>query len=656
VKKAGYLVAGAFTDADSTLRGAPLPDSLIFTDTLNVPATASGTTFSITPFAEDSTGRRVSGSPVNVTIQTVATDKTPPIVVFTEAKRVEAFDSVKVQGTDPSGIQTIGWQAYALTGAIIRGDSIAVGGTLTEATAVFSYKLVFATYPQAVEIRAFAIDAAGNRGEARVDTSAVSPIKRDTITVVNGITKPLPAGGRVADAIYNRNLNEFYLTNVALNRLEVFALSDTTFKASIAVGSRPWGIALWPRDTLGNNADTVVIANSGGTALSIVNVLGRREVRRHALPNFVAEFVTTELSKTGLITIQVTDNDFSDRPEYLGMVCRPTTGSTACASDSIIAVYSTTPTQGQGANFSLRGTMRWENLTSAVPESHFFWEQAAVPPKSGFDTLQVLVDRGAGVPQVILSAACGIMIDPEQLAFRDTTFVRNSGNFTHILIGEGGNTGNTFARAIAYSSIPGVTTVPPAGTVVDVSGNCVIGSLAGVSFVGPYVQDLGISPGVKVRDFISNTAIPVHGVAVNFNGLTNMVRADSTYVLNNLLRLEGLIPSSGPNPGMDLNFDHAFDAGVGGTAGTNGGALDPNSRLVFVARDDSNIDVYDTFFYGLVTTVPIRDPVIGPLRVARLPSGAQVMAGVTAKGVVTVTLPSITNVFPSRWGGASIRR
>jgi hypothetical protein len=78
--------------------------------------------------------------------------------------------------------------------------------------------------------------------------------------------------------------------------------------------------------------------------------------------------------------------------------------------------------------------------------------------------------------------------------------------------------------------------------------------------------------------------------------------------------------------------------------------------LVFVARDDSNIDVYDTFFYGLVTTVPIRDPVIGPLRVARLPSGAQVMAGVTAKGVVTVTLPSITNVFPSRWGGASIRR
>jgi hypothetical protein len=646
VKKAGYEVTGAFVDSDSTLRGQPLPDSLVFVDTLNVPATATGTLFTITGFAEDSTGRRVSASPVSVTIQTVATDVTPPIVTFTEGKRVEARDSIKVTATDPSGILTIGWQGFDLAGVIIRGDSIAVGGTLTEATATFSYKFNFATYPQLVQIRAFAIDAANNRGEARIDSLATSPFKRDTITVVNGITKPLPKGGRVADAVYNRNRNEFYLTNPNLDRVEIFRLVDTTFGTGVSVGSHPWGIALWPKDTLGNNADTVMVANSGGTNISIVNMLIPRQVRRHDLPNFLIDFVSTEIdSKTSLLKILVEEHDFSDRPEYLGATCRPTTGLTTCAADSIYAVYSTTPTQDQGVVFPLRGTTRWENLTSAVPQSHFFWEQSEVVPSSDADSLQVLVDRGFGPPQIILSAACGVMIDPNQLAFRDTTFVRNSGNFTHILIGEGGKTGVDFARAIAYDGTSQVTVSPCTYTYPPP---------VSVTFTGFIERDLGISPAVKVRDFVSNSAVAVHSIAVNFNGLTNLIRADSIYVLNNLLRLEGLIASSGGNAGMDLNFDHKFDASNAGTP-TFGGVLSPDSRFVFVAREDANIDVFDSFFYGLVATVPIRDPVIGPLRVAKIiATGEQVLTGVTTKGVVVVRLPAITNTFPApRWGAPS---
>jgi hypothetical protein len=69
---------------------------------------------------------------------------------------------------------------------------------------------------------------------------------------------------------------------------------------------------------------------------------------------------------------------------------------------------------------------------------------------------------------------------------------------------------------------------------------------------------------------------------------------------------------------------------------------------LFAAREDANIGVYDSWNYALVTTVPIRDPVIGPLRVAKITAtGEQLLIGVTSSGVVTVILPSITNIFLS---------
>jgi hypothetical protein len=74
---------------------------------------------------------------------------------------------------------------------------------------------------------------------------------------------------------------------------------------------------------------------------------------------------------------------------------------------------------------------------------------------------------------------------------------------------------------------------------------------------------------------------------------------------------------------------------------------------VFLAVADAEIEVYDTFFFEKVTTLPIRDPIIGPLRVARLANGEQILVGVTAYGVVTVQLPAISNVFPTEGWGTS---
>ena len=660
VQLVGYLVTGVVTDSNSQSYSSPLPTDTTFVDTLTVPANASEGIFSIQGFVRDSTGRTATSATVNVTVQSVSNDTDPPIVSFSINERVEVDDSITVRATDPGGIQQVGW--YALlrddTTEQVGGASAAVGsGTLTDVSNTWPLNFTFppTSLPRYVVIRAWAEDANGNRdttsnasasGGPQAAPGAAAAASSDTVLVVHGTTIPLPDGGSVIDGIYNRNLNEVYLTNVDLGRIEVFQVSDTSFvSGGISVGSRPWGIALWPQNvTTGANADTVVVANSGGTDLSIVDLQLRREVRRHSLPNFIVDEVTTEAdASTGSIQLKFTRHDFSDRPQYLGMTCRP--GAGACNADGITAVYSTTPTIDQD-ELPLRGSLRWENLTSATPSSHFFWEHAQIPPHPDYDSLRVFVDRGPTIPiDTVLATACGIMVDVEKLVFRETTFVRNSGDFSHALAGEGGVIeGDNFAQAVGFNAQPGIQTATCSGWIT-------VGA-APVQFTGPIETDMGITPSFRVSDFISNTATVVNSIAINFNGLTNLVRTtDSVYVLNEALRLKGLISEEGTVAGMDLNFDHNFEAGIGGTTGTFGGTGDPDDRLVFLAVSDAEIEVYDTFFFEKVTTLPIRDPIIGPLRVARLGTGQQILVGVTAYGVVTVQLPAISNIFPTEgWG------
>jgi hypothetical protein len=566
-------------------------------------------------------------------------------VRFLIDSRVEVDDSIVVAAADPGGLTRIGWRAELLDGSVFGGDSTVLSdGPLSVAR---KYELGFTMrlprLEEQITVTAFAVNAAGERFTSTSRSSlsstggmslsrvggallSATAAQADTVVVVFGVTRPLPAGGRVADAIYNANLNEVYLTNVELNRVEIFQLSDTTFvPGGIPVGAQPWGIALWPLSNTGVYGDSVVVANSGGTNLSVVDVAARLERRRHHLPAFRVQTIKTvdDPDLEGAFIVQFTDHHFDDRPQYVGTVWR-------AATSSVIAVYSTTPTVGQSAPFPRRASVRWEALTGAS-ESHFFWEQALGTEVK--DTLRVAVRR-AGVETVILHEACGIRVELNELGFLDTTFVRNSGNFERSLIGEGGSGSPplAFARAMAYDVTAGIT------------ATCASGD--------PLNHDLGVSPDLDVRNFITNTATSVNAVAINFNGLTNLIRADSVYVLNADLRLVGTIPLGGANAGLDLNFDHTFDAGAGGTPGTDGGAGDPNSRLLFGAGPGPTIEIYDTWFYGRVVSIPIRDPVIGPLRVSKTAAGEQILFGVTSAGVVLVRLPAVTNIFPSpTWTG-----
>lgn len=648
------------------------PPDTTYTDTLTV---QNGfTSFTVTAFAVDAGGRRALSPPVTVTVQTPGNDLTPPAVSHSISSRVEVNDNITVHATDPSGISWIGFRVDTalnatppFTGVVaLKIDTVNVSaGNLTTVDSTFALGLPLgdSALPKSVVIRGYACDLATARNCAYSQTStvitgtaarprafgigALSGNGVDTVIVVAGITRPLPLGGHIADAIYNVNRRELYLTNDALGRVEVFDVASKTFSPTgiVTAGPVPWGIALFPVDTLGHyDANRVVVADAGGTELSILDASTRLLQWRQALPNFLIEKYS--IVQNPFTRAIITVHDVSDRPQYVGTVCRPTSGGSTCAADSIYAIYSTTPTQSSTSPFAGRATLRMEKLINtnnpAQLFGHLFWELGDLGANVTGDTLRIeLVRPTFRTSNVVLTSCKAVTVDMQSFGLGDQTFVRNTGNFTHAFVGEGGTIATAFARVFAYSAKDTLKTP------VD---NCA--HLGIIPDGGTDDQDLGMSPGVHVSDFISNTGVHVEAVATNFNGLTNLVRAgtDSIYYLDQGLRLWGTSSAGSATPGMDMNYNHAFDPGAACTPGPTcgGGSGNLGERMVFAASPDTTVRVYDTYFFNLQKRIQTRDPIVGPLRVAKDSvagqPATQLLFGITARGLVVITLPSITNI------------
>jgi hypothetical protein len=668
IRKVGFLVAppAATTNPttppnDSILYTLPYKDSVDYVDTLNVVATTG--TFTITGFAEDSSGRRATTNIVTVSVLSAANDVTPPSVTDSVGTRIEVNDTVKVTATDPSAISWIGFRVRrAADSSVILFDTVAVGGNLTDVVRRFNLGLggLVTTFPSNILVDGYACDAAAAGAAAAprnctfttVNGVVGAALHADSAQVMAGVTIALPAGGTISDAIFDAARGELYMTNTPLSRVEVFQVANTSFVAGgiITAGPQPWGIALWPRDTLGGYGDSVVVADAGGTELSILDVVSRRLKWRQDLPNYQIQDYKV-ISIAGGYTAQVTVYDLSDRPQYLGTVCRVGGAPPNCAPDSVYAIYSTTPTQSSTSPFNGHATLRMEKLINSTDTTllfgHFFWEIGNQGPSNTSDTLRVVLIRPGqqlygNYTHVILSACAGVTINFPLFGLGDSTYARNSGNFTHGFFGEGGNASATYRRVMSYTTKGALR----AGASTALTCNTSPAGATGPQDSGDNDVDFGMSPGVFVSDFISNTGIRVAAIATNFNGGTNLVRADSIYVLDEGLRLKGTSPAPTGAPGMDMNYFHAFLAGQGGTPGT-GGTMDSTNRVAFAADPSGNVLVFDTFFYNLISSIPVRDPIVGPLRVAKDAAGNQLLFGVTTRGLVMIKLPLIPNPNPA---------
>ena len=624
VRIVGFKTSGSFVFSDSVGFASPLPDSVAILDTLAIPANAPVGPLTIAPFVLDSLGQRTIGPVTVLNIQPPSAINSTPVVQFAHTPRIEVNDTIHVEATDQTGIVTLGYEVRRTPGGTIDSrDSLQSNGNITSQLHTFDLRLPYTTFPTVVYVQAFARNSNGVRAYAKL---AGGIDRVDTVTVVAGSTKSLPLGGAVADAIYHPRTDRLYFTNIERNQLEVFSLTDSSFKSPILVGSRPWGIAAWPRDHNGTMSDTLLVANSGATNISYVNLNGGgsgREVYRYPLPNIIAYTITSKRSSAGFLVREITKYDFSDRPQFIGTTC---TG-TGFGCGDVVLTYSTTPTPGQSEPFNEdNGTLRWENLMTK--KSHFFFEQAVGQDVNSADTLEIKrFDAVTGAETVIVPQMqdavtsdgkkfnYSIVVKKKDLGFRDTTFVRNSGNFTRAAYGEGGPVNGT--RAMTFDVNRGFQTV-----VTDISG--LVGTLP------VPVTDLGVSGAQDVSDFVANSFASVKGVAMNFDGSLAGIRADSTYLLNTQLRLQGILGTTQSNAGLDF---HPLNSGQN--------SFPLSSRLVFAASAEPVIEIFDSYCYKRVASVPIRDPINGPIKAAiREGSGQIVLVGATARGVVIVTLPN----------------
>ena len=626
----GFTTSGPVVGTDSVLFASPLADSITMQDTVAIPLNAAPGTLTITPFLRDSLGQRAVGPSVTITVQSAAQINSVPVVngyclsnqAFDNAcghvKRIEVTDSVHVEADDPSGISQLGYEVRsAIGGPIDDTQTFVSNGQLTFQPHTFTMNLPYTTFPTTAYIQVFAQNSNGVRAYAKLSNGAD---RIDTVVVVAGVTRSLPFGGQVADALYHAGKDRLYLTNITRNRVEVFNLADSSFKAAVTVGSRPWGITAWPRDRAGTKGDTLLVANSGGTQISYVDLNAGlsgsgAEVFRYLLPNIIVYTITTTTSATSGLPIRVrTKYDFSDRPQFVGATCVEAGG--VC--QEVKLAYSTTPTTGQPAPFADRnGTLRWENLTMGITApgksdrhtSHFFYEQAIGQTGARGDTLEIVrfdangVDSATLVPFIDPVTLASTVVRVQQLGFRDTTFVRNSGNFRRAVFGEGGSVINS--RAMMFDVDRGFDP----------------------TF---WWIDRGVSPPQDVTDFIANSSATMQGVAINFDGGLAAIRADSTYVLNPALRLLGVLGTTVSNAGLDF---HPQNTGIN--------SFPLNTRLAFAASSEPLIEIYDTNCYLRVGSIPIRDPIIGPITAAfRSATGQLVLVGATARGVVIAQLPN----------------
>ncbi|MGH7713410.1 MAG: YncE family protein, partial [Gemmatimonadaceae bacterium] len=480
---------------------------------------------------------------------------------------------------------------------------------------------------QTLFITAYATDVSGRTGYAiptgsTIPVSADSLAKRDQIVYAYGLTFPLPANSLGGDIAVDEQRSTVYVSNINKNQLEAFAYSSTlTPLASVAVGAMPWGMAI------DNSGSVLFVANSGGTNISRVSLISRREEGRVKTANeWIYDVGFTAQDSGGYKYTVKGPIDYSDRPQYIAQ------------SASGALYYSTRPTSE-----AVPGTLRRvDNYLDARSEPRQLWQYGYrlanrwviinadyVDRIEGGDNAADLIVmcehtpgqepgtavcvQGLNVQDVVAQLKAAPVngnieavyeLDVASLALPDTNFVAVGADRRRVAFGEA----NTGSRAGRVMIVTDPTGTPPELTQYSAS--------------------------IEIRDLTNNASDRVFGVAINANSTNIGVHGVETFFADSSLRLQGKFATFNTGAGI------AFHPG-----NIEENTPDLSARVVFVASGDKSIQIVDSYSYRLRGRIPIRTNLYGPLRaVARGPGDDSSIVvklfGLTPEGLVVIDVRS----------------
>ena len=451
------------------------------------------------------------------------------------------------------------------------------------------------------------------------DTTALGRIGlRLTRIIVAGRTVLLPTGGKIMDAVMDTIRGKLYLSNIDRDRIEIFELATETFQTAAAVGSKPWGM------TMSNGEDTLIVANSGGVNISMVDLNpgggggvpvedpGRRLITPDAVL-FDVEESLDELAQIRYNVSFIPDAEppgFTDEPQFIAV-------------DNTGRILYSTVTEILG-DF---GTIRKAFTGAAAPfdtEIQLFTQHAAMIEAATF-TGVANADGAPGLSGVVAVKTGG----DDDILIRDHV----PGNRAAIVTGQGPSAADA-KTAIDLSGANDVQiragrwSVENVGfhdtTYVSASGNgaWVVfgeGSISPVGRIMMYEAATDVLSGaVSVADLMINGSETVRGIGLNNDGTLGVaLGSQEASFFTTDLRLQGSQVITPGGSGAVLHPLHADALSLDNT----GGIYLPDTHTAFVGSGDKAIEIIDTFHFGISGRIFTKDLPSGPLK-AVLPFAA----------------------------------
>lgn len=580
------------------------PSSVVLDTTIAIPQGAALGDVLFTAVASSTAGVPAEA---NFTVRIIDVDVGLPevSVASTIPDRMERDDSlaVTIRCRDLSEAGQLAWCGYSVlffptggdTVTVVRRDTVPARDTaaIRDLLPIQGFDPAMLPTDLNIEVHGFAIDATGNCGagvreawsrESCVGEDAILADVEDgptAVTVVASTTIHRRWGGALEELAVDETRGRVYGSVIDRNRIEVLDFLGPRTEArqpDILVGSRPAGI------TMDHTGDTLIVANSGGTSLSFVDLSAGQEKSRLETPNAsLYELPPCQGGEPAPIEFW---DDFGDRPlrvaqdEY-GVIMYSTTSG-----GPIRMVEHDAGWQVREANIML-----WSDVVAPAPGrwAVTYVDSMVIRPENVYacdpavDEITIY-DHVPGHPTQLISAtstAADFANAIEQirgmgsdiLAFENSTWAVDYWNI-----------GRDARFAISRDR----------STIAIADGSRAWTWIA--SGPRPGLENRLISWYLSIDDLSNNMELGIEGLSVDQTGAQFAVRGgDALVYFDDLLRVHGT---------------HEFPV-LSGSAGV---ALHPTQRLAFAPTNERSLLILQTDgHYQQVAELPLVETLVGPV-------------------------------------------
>jgi hypothetical protein len=488
----------------------------------------------------------------------------------------------------------------------------------------------------------FAVDQAGNcvaagaagtlvpctiaAGQATAPDVAGAPASTMVIDM-RTFWQAAPRADQIGDLVVDVPRRLLYISNQANNSVDAISWATPVLARTgrALVGAAPRGM------TIENGEQRLIVANSGGTSLSYVG-LGNgafQESSRYETPNAVLfQLAASE----GSVVLEHTG--FSDRPQF---VAQDATGLLFYSTTGAVRRVENIP----GWQWPEAGIMPWTQVVNGNS-----WGPGVEPlpchDAAGANVLPCVITYVDSIRIVHESPFMGTTLDvwSHPPGHPGTVIHIRSSNLREIenYLKQHGAEPFIYRGSWNYGFWETSQT-----TFVTSSGNRNWVSFAdgaagrvwnwGAIGARPRLYERFISDFTNIEDFEQNSSSPITGVGVNHDGSALVSRSsDRVFFFNNPLRMLGSYEAADIAGGAGVAIHPVARIGTAALGNLYGDWVAAGSAA-------PEIVLIETRHFRRVGTIPLREPVGGPLRVIQRQDGdpADVIAhifGVTRSGAV----------------------